>query len=193
MSQPDSQAGALPFQGIPLVAEILPAKPGLQRQLQQCSWDTCMSAAKISVATETLGPNISAWPTHSCHWGELHRVYWWVGQVHSCYVLVSHALYQVLPFPNKGKLTLCLDNVLGKTYFQLIAPTVTPQASTLESPKAVQNEVVFAQLCQGSCASTKKWQTWYAYLDPCGPKISYSHLQLSNDLIGLVTPILYRI
>lgn len=94
--------------------------------------------------------------TDSCHWGELHRVYWWVGQVHSCYILVSHALYQVLPFPNKGKLTLCLDNVLGKTYFQLIAPTVTPQASTLESPKAVQNEVVFAQLCQGSCTSAKK-------------------------------------
>lgn len=83
---------------------------------------------KDSLATETLVPNISARPTHSCHWVELHRVCWLEGLVHSCYVVVSHTLYQILP--NKGKLTLCLDSVFGKTYFQLIATTVTLQAST---------------------------------------------------------------
>ena len=37
VSQPGSQAGAIPFQGLPLVAKILPAKLGPQRPLRQCS------------------------------------------------------------------------------------------------------------------------------------------------------------
>lgn len=39
----------------------------------------------------------------------------------------------------------------------------------------------------------RKQQTWYIYLDPSGPNVSYSHYQLSNDLIGLEAPMYSRV
>lgn len=102
-------------------------------------------------------------------------------------IMVSRVLYQLPSLTNKEELILCLDNVLRKT---IIAGTVTPSFPLLG----------LLQLCKmkGCLLSSsrapaihllpRKRQTRYSYLGPSGPNISYSHVQLSNDLIGPEAP-----
>lgn len=85
-----------------------------------------------------------------------------------------------------------MDNVLRKT---IIAATVTrsfPLLGLLQLCK-MKGCLLSSSRAPVTHLLPRKRQTRYSNLGPFGPNISYSHVQLSNDLIGLEAPMCSRV